>query len=66
MGEIYRAKCTDCGFSSEFKLGGSRMNFREYQPVPAINLAANTFENPNYAEAQNDGKYKFFLGRGYV
>lgn len=60
MGNIVATKCRTCGFTNEFRLGGGRFDYQTYCPVPAINKETLEFENINYYENKNSGKYLFY------
>ena len=60
MGNIVATKCRTCGFTNEFRLGGGRIDYQTYCPVPAINKETLEFENINYYENKNSGNYLFY------
>lgn len=60
MGNIIASKCKSCGFSNKFKYGGNRFSYQTHCPVPAINKETLEFENVNYFDHINYGKYLFY------
>jgi len=60
MGNVIASKCRLCGFTNQFSLGGGRFSYLTNRPVPAINKETLEFENINYYEYENSGKYLFY------
>jgi len=60
MGNVIASKCRLCGFTNQFSLGGDICSYLTHRPVPAINKETLEFENINYYEYENSGKYLFY------
>jgi hypothetical protein len=60
MGNIVATLCRSCGFKNEFRLGGGRFSYKTNCSVPAINKETLEFENINYFEHKDSGKYLFY------
>ncbi len=60
MGQVLNAKCRLCSFEIDFRYGGTRFDYRENCPVPAINIESKQFENVNYILNKNNPVYLFY------
>ena len=60
MGNIIKAKCTNCNFEKDFRFGGNRMNFTTVQMVPAIDKKTREFKNVNYLTEKESDNYIFY------
>ena len=58
MGNFIASNCRICNFSNEFKYGGSK--YATTCHVPAINKETLEFENIDYHQEKNSGKYIFY------
>lgn len=60
MGEVVATLCRTCGFENKFRIGGGRLDYQTYCPVPAINKETLEFEQINYYEHRNSNNYLFY------
>lgn len=61
MGNIIKAKCTNCDFEREFNFGGNMMDFTTNNPVPAIHKVSGKFRNVNYFRTKLKDNYTYYF-----
>ena len=60
MGEILKATCSICNFNRKANYGGGRMDFKTYNPVPALHKVTKKFESVNYKDKEAHKDFVFY------
>ena len=60
MGKVIESTCRTCQYQNQFSFGGSRFNFQNKKPVPALSLKTGKFEIVNFHTYKSNLDYIFY------
>lgn len=63
MSYLLRANCSTCSFDKKLDYGSSRFNFKNENPIPAIEKETNKILSVDYEKYENDNSFIFFTDK---